>query len=102
MHLHGTADDNVPCIPHTKALVSALQELNKEVVVRYFEDGRHDLTPLTDRFSAFQSMLTKGILSHEKEYPDDFLLKSIIKIACGEKVLCRNLFWDQCSWRSIQ
>ena len=87
---HGTADDNVPCIVHTGILESALLNLNKKVVVRYYENGKHDLQPASDKLTAFKSIMTEQILRMEKEYPDDFLVGSHIAIPCGKKTLHIN------------
>ncbi|MCD4825087.1 MAG: prolyl oligopeptidase family serine peptidase [Phycisphaerae bacterium] len=90
---HGTADSNVPCDPHTRALAEKLESLGKDVQVKYYAGGEHDLSPTITKLDAFQAMAPEPMQARTNNEQDDFLAGNIITIPCGEQTL--RIDWSQ-------
>ncbi|HQD39654.1 MAG: prolyl oligopeptidase family serine peptidase [Firmicutes bacterium] len=84
---HGTADTVVNHETHTKALADKLEALGKQVLVRYYEGGEHDLQPATTKLEAFKAMVPKLMECRKDNQEHDFNLKGKVLIPCGEKTL---------------
>jgi predicted esterase len=92
---HGTGDTTVNYESHTKALVSKLRSQGKQVLVRYYEGGEHNLEPATNKLEAFKALAPKLIECRKDNKDHDFSMESKILIPCGE----RTLFVD---WSEMQ
>ncbi|HRR95391.1 MAG TPA: prolyl oligopeptidase family serine peptidase [Candidatus Ratteibacteria bacterium] len=84
---HGTNDHVVPHNEHTEELVKELKKLGKNVFVKYYENGGHDLQPTSTRLEAFMCMCKKNIFDFKNENIDDFQKGSIVRIPAGSKTL---------------
>lgn len=83
----GTSDESVPYHLHTVKLEKILKEQSKEVKAIYYEGGRHDLSPTTNKYEAYKNMIPEVLKSAVNEKEDDFLASSRITIHCADKVL---------------
>ena len=84
---HGTGDTTVNYESHTKALVSKLRAAGKQVLVRYYDGGEHNLEPATTKLEAFRALAPKLMECGKDNKDHDFALESKVLIPCGEKTL---------------
>jgi pimeloyl-ACP methyl ester carboxylesterase len=80
---HGTADAEVPCDPHTRALEQRLRALGSPVEATYYEGAGHMLGPVTSRVEAFRAVAPR-FLACENARVDDFSAGSRVALRCAD------------------
>lgn len=83
----GTSDESVPHLLHTVKLEKILKEMHKEIKVIYYEGGKHDLSPVTNKYEAYKVMIPEVLKTAVNEKKDDFLSGNLISIPCADKIL---------------
>lgn len=92
---HGTNDSDVPHDRHTQALAAQLTSLGREPNVRYYEGGKHDLTPTTTMFEAYTLMVNNSLPQLENPHADAFSNGAIVEIPCSDRIL--RIDWTKTS-----
>lgn len=90
---HGTADVDVDCNRHTRAMEARLKVLGKAVTATYYEGAGHMLTPVTSRIEAFGAMASRFLPHLQNDAQDDFAAGSTVTIPCADRRLVID--WGQ-------
>jgi fermentation-respiration switch protein FrsA (DUF1100 family) len=84
---HGTADVEVSHAVHTQPLEARLRALKKPVTAVYYEGGDHQLSPVSSRFAAFQTMAPQFIRDRVRPGPTDWEAGLKVELPCGDRTL---------------
>ena len=83
----GTMDEAVSFSLHAEKLEKILKKENKQITSIWYEGGRHDLSPVTNRLEAYKKMMPEVLKNARNTQKDDFLAGNIVKIKCADKIL---------------
>ena len=72
---------------HAEKLEKILKKENKQITSIWYEGGRHDLSPVTNRLEAYKKMMPEVLKNARNTQKDDFLAGNIVKIKCADKIL---------------
>ena len=84
---YGTADRDLDCETHSRALVRRLKQTGRLAHEVVYEGGGHDLTPTTTKLAAFRASAPRVLRQWRNSRTDDFLAGRVIEVPAADQVL---------------